>query len=236
MGTEYKVFVYYDRCRGLPESVLKYAGKSDAIDYTEVECALPVSRINCNGSGNDGLPLFDKLHKYYTWYKIPKSHIKFSLDMLYDIRHIKEEDDQQLLFTTNHQKFRYLDSVWRSTFSEFRDYINGITDKSITIQEALATVREVTCLPKKYYLISEGNKITIQDIAYNNTQIAELFDALRKGMQPESPNLPFKIKDKEKQLLEQLAKYKKGKIDLENAHTKIAIGHFPPPLNTGEKA
>ena len=138
--------------------------------------------------------------------------------------------------TTHYQKFRYLDSVWRSTFSEFRDYINGITDKSITIQDALDTIREVKCLPKKY-LVSEGNNnktITVQDIAYNNKQIAELFDALRKGMQPESPNLPFKRKDREKQLLEQLAKYKKGKIDL-NAYTKIATGHFPS-LNTAEKA
>jgi hypothetical protein len=92
-GTEYKVIVYYDRYRGLPESVIKYAGESDAIDYTEVECALPVSRINCNGSGSDAVSLFDKLHQYYTRYKIPKSDIKFSLDMCYDIHHIKEEED-----------------------------------------------------------------------------------------------------------------------------------------------
>ena len=133
-----------------------------------------------------------------------------------------------------YQKFKYLDSVWRSNFSEFRDYINGITYKSITLQEALDTFREVNCLPNKY-LVSEGNKTTVQDIAYKNNQIAELFTALRKGMQPESLNLPFKIKDREKQLVDQLVKYKKGKIDLENAHTKIAIGHFPPPLNTSEK-
>ena len=99
-------------------------------------------------------------------------------------------------------KFRYLDSIWRSTFSEFRDYINGITDKSITIQEALATVREVTCLPKKYLTTEENKTKTVRDIAYNNKQIAELFDALRKGMQPESLNLPFKTKDREKQLLD----------------------------------
>ena len=140
--------------------------------------------------------------------------------------------------TTHHHKFRYLDSAWRSTFSEFRDYINGITDKSITIQEALDTIREVKCLPKRY-LITEGSNnktITVQEIAYNNKKIEELFKALRKGMQPESPNLPFKkMKDREKQLLEQLAKYKKGKIDVENAYTKIAIGHFPP-LQKGEKA
>jgi hypothetical protein len=92
-GTEYKVFVYYDRYRGLPEPVIKYAGKSDAIDYTEVECALPVSRINCNGIDGDEVPLFDKLYRYYTWYKIPKTDIKFSLDMRYDIRHVTEEDD-----------------------------------------------------------------------------------------------------------------------------------------------
>jgi hypothetical protein len=92
-GTEYKVFVYYDRYRGLPDSVIKYAGKSNAIDYTEVECALPVSRINCNDSDSDAVPLFDKLHQYYTLYKIPKSDIKFSLNMRYDIHHIKEEDD-----------------------------------------------------------------------------------------------------------------------------------------------
>jgi hypothetical protein len=138
--------------------------------------------------------------------------------------------------TTHHQKLRYLDSVWRSTFSKFRDYINGVTDKSITIQQALDTFREARCLPKKY-LISEGtNKtITVQDIAYKNKQIAELFDTLRKGMQPESFNLPFKRKDREKQLLDQLANYKKGRIDLENAYAKIAIGHFPA-LHTGEKA
>src|SRR5215212_2622837 len=137
-----------------------------------------------------------------------------------------------------YHKFLYLDSVWRSTFPEFRDYINGITDKSITIQEALDTIREVKCLPKTY-LISKGNnetKTTVQDIAYNNNnQIAELFDALRKGMQPESVNLPFKIKDREKQLLEQLSKYKNGRTDLTGAHAKVAIGHFPP-LHNGEKA
>jgi hypothetical protein len=107
-------------------------------------------------------------------------------------------------------------------------------DKSITIQDALDAIREAKCLPKKYHIVvDEENKIrTVQDIAYNNKQIAELFDALRKGMQPESLNLPFKIKDREKQLLEQLAKYKKGRIDLENAHAKLAIGHFPPLINS----
>jgi hypothetical protein len=140
--------------------------------------------------------------------------------------------------TTQQEQHPYLDSVWRSTLPEFRDYINGIQDKSITIQEALGTIREVRCLPKKYLIVAdEVNKITIvQDIAYKNRQIAELFTALRKGMQPESPNMPFRKKDRERQLIDQLAKYKKGRIDLENAHAKVAVGHFPSPLNTNEKA
>ena len=107
----------------------------------------------------------------------------------------------------------------------------------MTIQEALDTLREVKCLPKKY-LISEGNNktITVQDIAYDNKQIVELFDALRKGMQPESLRLPFKTKDREKQLIDQLAKYENGKIDLENTHAKVAIGHFPSQVDNSENA
>jgi hypothetical protein len=92
-GSEYKVFVYYDKYRGVPESVIKHAGKSDAIDYTEVECALPISQINFNGSDSYAVPLFDKLYQYYTWYKIPKADINFSLDMQCDMRHITDEDD-----------------------------------------------------------------------------------------------------------------------------------------------
>jgi hypothetical protein len=135
---------------------------------------------------------------------------------------------------TPHLQQHSLDSVWRSTFSEFRDYINGITDKSMTIQEALNTYREVKCLPRKYsvgaipFADKEGNTTTVHDIAYHNKQIEDLFTALRKGMQPESLILPFKIKDREKQLIDQLAKYKKGRIDLKKAHAKIAIGHCYP--------
>ena len=65
----------------------------------------------------------------------------------------------------------------------FRDYKNCITDKSITIQDALDTIREARCLPKKY-LVSEGNNnktITVQDIALDNKQIAKLFDALKRN-------------------------------------------------------
>ena len=69
------------------------------------------------------------------------------------------------------------DSVWRWIYSEFREYINSITDKSITVERALNTIRELKCLPKEF-----RNK-TVQDIAYKNTEISRLFTILRKGMQ-----------------------------------------------------
>jgi hypothetical protein len=92
-GSEYRVFVYYDRYRGQTDPVIKYPGQSDAIDHTEVECALPVSRINCSGDGSNP-PLFDRLYQYYRIYKIAKPDIKFSLDMRYDICHITEQDEE----------------------------------------------------------------------------------------------------------------------------------------------
>jgi hypothetical protein len=120
----------------------------------------------------------------------------------------------------------YLDSVWRSILPEFREYINGIPDKSMTIQEALDPYREVKCLPKKYRVV-RGNT-TVQDIAYKTKQIIELFTSLRKGMEPESLNLPFRIRDRKNQLIEQLAIYKKGNIDRKNAYAEVAVGHYYP--------
>ena len=42
------------------------------------------------------------------------------------------------------------DSVWRWVYSEFRDYINSITDKTISVERALDTIRELRGLPKEY--------------------------------------------------------------------------------------
>jgi hypothetical protein len=127
--------------------------------------------------------------------------------------------------TTTTSTPRYFDSVWRSRFANFRDYINGL-DKSMTIRRALELYREAKTLPKSYY------QLTVQDIAYKDKQISDLLRTLRKGMQPESLNLPFKIKDREAELIEQLAEYKKGKIDLKNAHAKVAVGQYRPSNTT----
>ena len=79
--------------------------------------------------------------------------------------------------------------MWRSTFSEFRDYTNGIRDKLIIIQILLGTFREV-CLSIKYYFAVEEN-VTFQDI----TRISKLlsqFTVLSKGIRPEPLNLSLK--------------------------------------------
>jgi hypothetical protein len=121
----------------------------------------------------------------------------------------------------------YSNSAWHYTFPEFRDLINSITDKSVTIKHALSTFREIQCLQKEYYYSdAEQRHKTIQDIAYKKTKITELFTALRNGMSPESPNLPFKKKHKEKQLISQLAKYKKGRIDYNNAHAIVELKQY----------
>ena len=103
--------------------------------------------------------------------------------------------------------------------------INSITDKSITVERALNTIRELKCLPKEF-----RNK-TGQDIAYKNTEISKLFTILRKGMQPESLNLPYKIKDRERQLISNLVSHTDGKIDISKAYAKVVVGHSPK--NTG---
>ena len=61
-----------------------------------------------------------------------------------------------------------------TTFSEFRDYTNGVPDRSFTIQMPSETFREVKCLPMKYYFVVEGTK-RVQDIAYMNKRITDLF-------------------------------------------------------------
>ncbi|MGA9844986.1 MAG: hypothetical protein WBQ25_22000 [Nitrososphaeraceae archaeon] len=114
------------------------------------------------------------------------------------------------------------DSIWRWVYSEFRNYINSITDKSITVERALDTFRELKCLP------NGSRNRTIQDIAFKNTEIIGLFEVLRKGMQPESLNLPFKIKDRERQLINTLAEYTGGNIDITKAYAKVVVGHSPP--------
>lgn len=117
------------------------------------------------------------------------------------------------------------DSILRWVYTEFRDYINNITDKSVTIERALETLREHRWLPKEY----RNNRI-IEDIAVKGGEIRKLFGALRNASQPESLNLPFKIKDRERQLINNLVSYTGGNIDISKAYAKVVPEHSPQDI------
>lgn len=57
---------------------------------------------------------------------------------------------------------------------------------------------------------------------------------LSKGIRTESLNLSFKIKDRERQHVDQLAKKRTIESILKNAHAKVVVQYIPPP-NTYEK-
>jgi hypothetical protein len=86
-GKEYQVFIGYDRYKG-PDVEISEQLKSYATKYTEVECSLPVSKINCDGDPNaihsvDRMSLTEKLCRYYKQYKLGKMNTHFSLDIKY---------------------------------------------------------------------------------------------------------------------------------------------------------
>ena len=85
---EYRVYVNYNRYTGIPSTEIEEPIHSLATKYTEIECSLPVSKLNCDGNPNannsfDRMPLIDKLQKYYKRYKLGKMNTAFSLDMKY---------------------------------------------------------------------------------------------------------------------------------------------------------
>lgn len=98
-GREYRIYVGYNRYTG-PEVDIEGPTRSDATKYTEVECSLPISKINCDGDSNainvtDRMPLTEKLYRYYKQYKFGKMNTHFSLDIKYPENniHITETDN-----------------------------------------------------------------------------------------------------------------------------------------------
>jgi hypothetical protein len=120
------------------------------------------------------------------------------------------------------------DSIWYYKYHQFKEYIRTVTDKSITLPEALGTFRELKCLPSHFKQMTVG-ELASKD---NSHLILELFEVFRKRMQPESRSkLPFNKKEREQELiLDIVAKYNRDahKIDIENARAKVVTGHYPP--------
>jgi hypothetical protein len=84
-------------------------------------------------------------------------------------------------------KFKeYQDSVWYFKRGEFKNYIQGIADKSMLVSDAFATFRELKCLPNKF------KQMTVQQVADDPGLIGELYEGLR-NMQPQSCRIKKKI-------------------------------------------
>ena len=59
------------------------------------------------------------------------------------------------------------DSVWYFKRGEFKNYIQGIADKSMLVPDAFATFRELKCLPKKFKQMTVQQVATILDSLVN---------------------------------------------------------------------
>ena len=111
------------------------------------------------------------------------------------------------------------DSIYYYKYSDFRAFIQTITDKTVAVSDVLATFREVKCLPKEF------RQMTVQELSDKPSLIQEVFRALRSGMQPESKfKLPYKKESREQELIENIAE--NYNIDTEKAKAKVITQHY----------
>src|SRR5215472_11103726 len=109
------------------------------------------------------------------------------------------------------------DSVWYFKRGEFKNYIQGIADKSMLVPDAFATFRELKCLAKKF------KQMTVQQVADDPALIGELYEGFRK-MQPQSQyKLSYKKEDRQVELIENIAE--NYDIDKEHTQAKVVTGH-----------
>jgi CHAD domain-containing protein len=90
-------------------------------------------------------------------------------------------------------------SIYYYKPNKFMEYIKTITNKSIGVPEALGTFRELKVLPKEF------KTMTVQHLADKTNKILDLFTQLRSRMEPESPKLPYSKKQREQELINELA-------------------------------
>jgi hypothetical protein len=120
----------------------------------------------------------------------------------------------------------YQDSVWYFKRDEFKNYIQGIADKSILVSDAFATFRELKRLPNKF------KGMTVQQVADDPTLIGELYEGLRK-MKPQSTyKLPYKKEDRKVELIENIAE--NYNIDKEHTQAKVVTRHHKDGDTGGE--
>jgi hypothetical protein len=114
-------------------------------------------------------------------------------------------------------KFEYHDSIYYFKRGEFKNYFQGIYDKSMLISDALATFREVRYLPNKF------KQMTVQQVADDPSLIGEIYEGLKK-MKPQSKyKLPYEKEDRQLELIENVAE--NYNIDKEHTEAKIVTTH-----------
>jgi hypothetical protein len=113
------------------------------------------------------------------------------------------------------------DSAWYYRFSEFKEFISTIYDKSETIEESgFRDFREFPILSK------ETRRKTIQEIAASPQLIHQLYEELRDTSKMAAPTkfkLPYKKVVRELELKQDLTQH--YDIDKERAYAKVVTGH-----------
>jgi len=114
-------------------------------------------------------------------------------------------------------KSEYHDSIYYFKRGEFKNYFQGIYDKSMWVSDALATFRELRYLPNKF------KQMMVQQVVDSPSLIGEIYEGLKK-MKPESKyKLPYKKEDRQVELIENIAE--NYNIDKEHTQTKIVTRH-----------
>lgn len=111
------------------------------------------------------------------------------------------------------------DSIYYFGIGEFKNFIQRIDDKTLTVAEALSTFRETENLSNR------SKQMTVQQLVDQPKLILKLVSELRKVKEPESRfKLPYKKADREQELIQDLAD--NYEIDTAKAKAKIVSGHY----------
>lgn len=111
------------------------------------------------------------------------------------------------------------DSAWYHKRHGFKEFIESIADKSVTIETALQGFRELPCLSKLL------KKMTVEEAVASSQLIRQLYENLRAGMLPQTKfKLPYKKIVRELELKENLAKV--FDINIQRAKAIVITGYY----------
>ena len=109
-------------------------------------------------------------------------------------------------------------SLWWYKPGEFRQFINVVNDKSISVSESLANFREVNQLPRKF------KQMIVQEVSANPVLILELLNS-RINMPAETKfKLGCKKAYRRKQLVDSLAE--NYEIDVNEAKAEVVLSYY----------